>query len=137
MKMATVVLALVGISACSTVDASCDTSSPLVGSWRYSGEREAPAAGSLAGTLSITTAGCGLLTGQLDVIETDEFGAPRRLAGMVTGAVFENGSIRFDADLPGGTRQHLATVSGDSLEGSWASVSGATATSGSFGGHRK
>lgn len=137
MRLAILVLSIAALNACSAVDASCSTSSPLVGSWRYSGERESPMPGSLTGTLSISTAGCGLLTGQLDVTETDEFGNTQRLAGMVTGAVFDDGSIRFDAELSGGTRQHLAAVSGDSLEGSWASVIGETATSGSFGGHRK
>lgn len=130
-------LMLGALAGCSSVDASCDTSSPLVGHWRYSAVRQTPEPGMVSGTLSISTAGCGLLTGQLDVTETSETGSSQRLAGMVTGAVFDDGSIRFDAELPNGTRQHLATVSGDSLEGSWASVNGAAASSGSFGGHRK
>lgn len=130
-----VVLAIA--TGCSSVEASCDTSSPLVGNWRYSALRESPAPSLISGTLSISTAGCGLLTGQLDVTETTDAGSSQRLAGMVTGAVFDDGSIRFDAELPNGIRQHLATVAGDSLEGSWASVSGTTASSGSFGGHRK
>jgi hypothetical protein len=93
--------------------------------------------GALIGTLSITAAGCGSLTGQLDVTETDQFGVSQRMAGMVSGALFDDGSIRFDAELPGGTRQHLAMVTGDSLEGSWASANGGAVMSGSFGGHRK
>lgn len=108
-----------------------------MGNWRYSAVRESPEPGMATGTLSISTAGCGILTGQLDVTEISEAGSSHRLAGMVTGAVFDDGAIRFDADLPNGTRQHLATVSGDSLEGSWASVSGGAAATGTFGGHRK
>jgi hypothetical protein len=131
------VLGLVGLGGCSSVNVACETSSPLVGSWRYAATRQTPEPGTAAGTLSITTAGCGVLTGQLDITETNEAGATQRLAGMVTGAVFDDGSIRFDAELPGGARQHLATVVGDSLEGNWASVGGTFAASGSFGGHRK
>lgn len=132
-----VALALMALSGCSSVDTSCDTASPLVGSWRYAAVRETPTPGMIGGTLTFSTAGCGLLTGQLDVTETSGAGSSQRLAGMVTGALFDDGSIRFDAELPGGTRQHLATVRGDSLEGNWASVSGAATSAGSFGGRRK
>jgi hypothetical protein len=137
MRALSTVLALMGATGCAAVEADCDEASPLVGQWSYSGTQDTPATGSLSGTLAVTSAGCGAMIGQLDVLETDELGETRRLAGVVSGSVFANGTVRFDAELAGGTRQHLATLRGDSLVGNWAGAANGGTASGSFEGRRK
>ena len=81
-------------------------------------------AAQLTGTLDITGQRCTDLDGTLDVVLIDARGDSRRIAGRVTVQMLDASSIRFDALIGAVPRQHLATLRGDSLIGSWLELSG-------------
>lgn len=94
----------------------------VISSWRYAGVQDVPEEANLTGTLSMREA-CGMITGELDLVEVDGFGQSRRLAGPLTGRVVDAGLVRFDVLFDGVVRQHLARMSGDSLVGTWLALS--------------
>jgi hypothetical protein len=125
------------LAACVPATGPCDTHTSLSGNWRYAAIQEAPSHTTLSGTLAVTGQSCGDFTGNLDLTEVNALGISRRIAGPVSGKVIDATSVRFDAWLEAIPRQHIATLTGDSLAGTWVLVDGAGATaSGSFGGHR-
>jgi hypothetical protein len=130
-------LALLPLAACQLTTTECSAVPSVTGTWRYSASETAPVRASVSGTLSITSASCSGIVGQLDVVETTATGATLRLAGPITGQVVDGSSFQFDAFLEGTPRQHLALLKGDSLTGSWVSTDGTQAASGTFGGRRQ
>lgn len=131
-------LLLLGAAGCSAPTAACDDPGAATSTWQYAGTQTTPLQASLAGTLAIT-AQCGVLTGELSVVELDGLGQSRRLSGPVTGRMVDGTSMRFDVLINGVMRQHLARVSGDSLSGTWLALSenGGQSWTGSFRGHRE
>lgn len=138
MIRAVVVLAL-AVSACQNPLANCEPGGALVGTWRYSGAQESPVPSELSGSLRITAQSCDVITGQLDIMETNDFGVSLRRAGPVSGRVINGTSLRFDAYLDANPRQHIATLTGDSLTGSWLVIGAGSGSgqAGRFGGHRE
>jgi hypothetical protein len=133
-------LTALAASACAVATEPCPAggTASVVGSWRYAGIELAPLRTTLSGTLAVTKQSCGEFTGQVDLIEVNAQGGTRRLAGPVSGTVIDASSLRFDAFLEAVPRQHLATLAGDSLAGTWLAVDGAGQTvSGTFGGRRE
>lgn len=125
-------------SGCAGVTAPCSTAASIIGSWRYSAVQQAPTHSSLSGTLSVTRQSCADFDGQLDLTEILPGGGSRRIAGPVSGKVVDATTVRFDAFLEASPRQHLATLSGDSLDGTWLVIGGTgQSLSGTFGGHRE
>ncbi len=124
--------------ACSVPTEACTSGADVKGTWRYSAVQDAPAGTTLSGTLAITQQNCGGFTGQLDVVQTSALGSSQHIGGPVTGRVIDAVSIRFDAVLEATPRQHLATISGDSVSGTWLLLDGQGHTaSGTFGGRRE
>jgi hypothetical protein len=129
--------ALLLAAGCTVATAPCESTAPVQATWRYAAVEDTPAHATLSGTLAISRQDCAGFTGQLDVIEVSAGGVSRRIAGPVSGSVIDATSLRFDAWLEGSPRQHLATLAGDSLAGTWVLVDGGgSVASGSFGGHR-
>lgn len=129
-------LVLAGTGCQSPTDCGPDNSG-LVGSWRYTAVQEIPGQGQVSGTLVVSAVACDLLSGQLDITTTDAQGATRRMAGPVQGSISSSGGLRFEAELADGIRRHLATVTGDSLAGSWVNVGEDGTAAGPFGGKRQ
>lgn len=137
MSRALLLAGLLVLGGCAVATAPCQSSVPVTASWRYSALQDAPTHATLSGTLAVTHQTCADFTGQLDVSEVSAAGVTRRIAGPVSGKVIDANSVRFDAWLEAVPRQHIATLSGDSLSGTWVLVDGAGSTaSGAFGGHR-
>lgn len=130
-------LAAILLSACQMETAACTQVPAVVGTWRYSAVEEAPVHATVSGTLSITSASCDAVVGSMDIVETSAAGGTQRLAGPVTGQVIDARSFQFDAFVESNPWKHLASVTGDSLSGSWVSVSGTQTASGTFGGRRQ
>jgi hypothetical protein len=131
---------MLAASACAVATEPCPAAGvvSVVGSWRYSGSEQAPVRTTLSGTLAISRQSCGQFSGQVDLLEVNAQGSTRRLAGPVSGTVIDVSSIRFDAFVEAVPRQHLATLAGDSLAGTWLAVDGTGQTvSGTFGGRRQ
>ena len=105
------------LMSCATATEPCAATVSVTGNWRYSAIQQAPAHSTLSGTLSVTQQSCASFTGQLDLTEVTAQGGTRRIAGPVSGKVVDAGTVRFDAFLEALPRQHLATLSGDSLNG--------------------
>jgi hypothetical protein len=120
-----VAAACLALVACQAPTEACAPPALISGSWRYAAEQQAPEAAQLTGTLVITGQRCADLDGTLDVMLVDARGESRRVAGRVTGQMLDATAIRFDALIGAVPRQHLATLRGDSLTGSWLELSGA------------
>jgi hypothetical protein len=131
-------LAALGSYACGVPTEGCVAGTDLTGTWRYSAVQDAPAGTTLSGTLAITRQTCGSFSGQLDVVQTTPQGGGQRIGGPVSGRVIDASSIRFDATLEALPRQHLATIAGDSLTGTWLLIDGQGHTvNGTFGSRRE
>jgi hypothetical protein len=86
----------------------------------------------------VTKQSCADFTGQLDLIEVTPQGGTRRIAGPLSGKLIDATSVRFDAFLEALPRQHLGSLSGDALEGTWLVLDGSgQSLSGTFGGQRE
>lgn len=108
---------------------------PVIGTWRYAAQQDAPARADLQGALAIGEQSGARITGALDVVETDVRGQQRRLAGPMVGQSADSTTLDFDVTLGTGTRRHVGRVRGDSLTGSWIEqpvAGGAPTASGSF-----
>jgi len=116
------------LGACQVPVDTCGAGSSVLGAWHYAGQQDAPPARS-AGTLTVTSESCDGFRGLLDLIETDGTGRTRRLSGPVSGRMIDGTSIRFDAFLEAAPRQHLASLHGDSVQGSWLAVGGPSTSS--------
>ena len=139
-RLVTMAILALAVSGCATATEPCTAGGvvSVVGSWRYSGVQLSPVHASLSGTLVVSRQSCEDFTGQLDLLEVNALGATRRLAGPVSGKVISATSVRFDAFVEAVPRQHLATLAGDSLSGTWLAVDGAgQSVSGTFGGRRE
>lgn len=134
--VSTCVLALL-VAACAPVSETCRSEASVVGNWRYSAIEQAPVRATLTGTLSVTQQSCGNFSGTLNVVEVTAQGGSRQLSGPINGQVVDAGSLQFDAFLEADARQHLASIAGDSLTGTWILVDPTgTSPSGTFGSHR-
>ncbi|HEY4100288.1 MAG TPA: hypothetical protein VGM20_05355 [Gemmatimonadales bacterium] len=135
-RAAMLVIAAIATAGCQMdATASCSAVPNIVGTWRYAATESSPVHASIAGTLSITSASCDGIVGSMDVVESDQGGGQQRLAGPLTGQVVDGASFQFSAFVDGNARQHLASVAGDSVSGSW--VESAAAASGTFGGRKE
>ena len=131
------VFAAIALAGCQMETATCTQIPAVVGTWRYSAVEDTPVHATVSGTLTITSASCDAVVGSMDIVETSAAGGTQRLAGPVTGQVIDARSFQFDAFVESNPWKHLASVAGDSLSGSWVSVSGTQAESGTFGGRRQ
>ncbi|HEY3935148.1 MAG TPA: hypothetical protein VGL65_11100 [Gemmatimonadales bacterium] len=132
------VLGLIGVGGCQMeTTASCSAVPPIVGRWSYTATESSPVHANLSGTLSITSASCDGIVGSMDVLESDAAGGQQRLAGPITGQVVDGKSFQFSAFIDATPRQHLASVTGDSVSGSWVEAAGSASASGTFGGRKE
>ena len=130
-------LAPILLAGCQAETSTCTQAPPVVGTWRYAGVEQTPLRATMTGTLSISSASCDGIAGQLDVMQTDASGTTRRLAGPVTGQAVDGVSFRFNAFLDANPRQHIASFAGDSLWGSWLSTDGTQSATGTFAARRQ
>ena len=130
-------VATLAVSACSSPAATCDQSNVVSGRWTYRATRESPVPGTISGTLVLQSMNCVDLQGVIDVVEVLTTGESQHLAGPVSGTVVDSNLVRFEATLNGGTREHFARLSGDSLSGTWIEVTVGTGGAGPFTGSRK
>ena len=132
------VVGIMGLSAaCSSATGPCNSDTNVLGTWRYSAVEQAPVRATLTGTLAVTQQSCGTFSGVLNVVEVATTGGVRQRSGPVNGKFVDGSSLRFDAFLEADPRQHLASIAGDSLTGTWVRADPAgTSPSGTFGGHR-
>jgi len=125
-------------AACLSPTGPCDSGRSVIGKWRYAGLTQAPVRTTLSGTLLITEESCGEFSGSLAIVELTDQGGTWQRGGPVHGRVIDNGSLRFDAFLEADPRQHLASIKGDSLTGTWVLVDpSGTSISGTFGGRKE
>jgi hypothetical protein len=126
------------LASCLPATEPCTATVSVLGTWRYSAVQQAPVHTTLSGTLSVTKQSCADFTGQLDLIEVTPQGGTRRIAGPLSGKLIDATSVRFDAFLEALPRQHLGSLSGDALEGTWLVLDGSgQSLSGTFGGQRE
>lgn len=103
------------------------------GQWSYSAVQSAPFTATLAGTLTISQQNGHAFQGSLAVVQQDGQGTVTQLAGIVTGQVLDSVSVVFTAYLDATGRQHLATMTADSVRGTWVEQAASQITSsGSF-----
>ncbi len=125
-----------GATACSGSDGiDCGGTAPVAGTWDYHGAQTAPAPGStLAGTLAVSSVDGCTFSGTLSVAETPEGGGSVvNHAGAFFGIALSTTVVNFDVQFTAGTpRTHVATVTGDSLAGTWIEGTGSSAPRGSF-----
>jgi hypothetical protein len=115
------------------------TSDPrLAGTWQYHAGTTGTST-AVDGVLVLTVSASGGISGSLEATESDATGRRTPIAGLVSGSVVGMGSADFQVVLVGGhTRQHLASVRGDSLVGDWIEGQAQGAVqSGRFGASRK
>lgn len=120
------------IGGCQMDTLTCGDIPAVIGTWRYTGVEQSPMHATMIGTLSISSVSCSAIVGELDVQQTDALGTTQRRAGPVTGQVIDAVSFRLDAFLETTPRQHIVALRGDSLSGSWVSVDGTQAVTGTF-----
>lgn len=115
--------ALLAVTAgCTSTTGPCETGKDVQGNWRYSAVVQAPLRATLTGTLSVTQQSCGVFSGSLNVVEVTSTGLTRQRSGPMNGKIIDASSLRFDVFLDADSRQHLASISGDSLSGTWVIV---------------
>ena len=137
-RLAVVSLALtLAASACENATATCDTSNAVAGQWSYRATRESPVPGTITGTLVLQSMNCVDLQGVIDVVEVLTTGETQHLAGPVSGTLVDSTLVRFEATLGGGSREHFARLSGDSLSGTWIETAAGTGGAGPFSGRRQ
>ena len=123
--------------ACSSPTASCEQANVVAGQWTYRATRESPVAGTITGTLVLQSMNCVDLQGVIDVVEVLATGETQHLAGPVSGTVVDSTLVRFEATLGGGSREHFARLSGDSLSGTWIETAVGAGGAGPFAGRRQ
>lgn len=126
---------LVGAVACSAATESEATSAD--GTWTYGATQQAPVPATVSGTLSLVgVGGGGAFEGTLAAVEQTAAGETRPATGTVAGRVVADTVLDFDVVLSGVARRHLGVRRGDSVSGTWTTVSG-SAASGRFGLRRR
>ena len=130
-------VAALAASACESPAASCDQSNVVSGPWTYRATRESPVPGTITGTLVLQSVNCVDLQGVIDVVEVLTTGESQHLAGPVSGTLVDSTLVRFEATLNGGSREHFARLSGDSISGTWIETTVGTGGAGPFTGSRK
>jgi len=124
-------------SACENATATCDKPNVVSGQWAYRATRESPVPGTITGTLVLQSMNCVDLQGVIDVVEVLTTGETQHLAGPVSGTLVDSTLVRFEATLGGGSREHFARLSGDSLSGTWIETAVGTGGAGPFTGRRQ
>jgi hypothetical protein len=133
-----VVAAAAAVAAgCASPTATCDGAGSVTGNWSYSATQETPVAGTLTGSLVISSQNCTDFQGALDVVEQLGTGESRRVAGPVSGSLVDGDVARFEVTLGGVGREHLARLRGDSITGSWVETGGSLQGNGRFAGRRQ
>ena len=89
------------------------------------------------GRWSSQSMNCVDLQGVIDVVEVLATGESQHLAGPVSGTVVDSTLVRFEATLGGGSREHFARLSGDSLSGTWIETAVGAGGAGPFAGRRQ
>jgi hypothetical protein len=130
-------VAAITASACSNPVSTCSQSNVVSGQWTYSATRESPVAGTITGTLVLQSMNCVDVQGVIDVVEVLTTGETQHLAGPVSGTVVDSTVVRFEAVLGGGSREHFARLSGDSLSGTWIETAVGAPGAGPFSGRRQ
>jgi hypothetical protein len=132
------VVAIIGVAACQSSTAPCESAGELAGDWSYAATQVMPMPTIREGIMKVDAQACPDLRGSLDVMETDASGRQRRLAGPLYGVRAGGAkSVRLDITLGGVVIEHAATLRGDSLVGEWF-VTGrdGVAARGTFGARR-
>jgi hypothetical protein len=134
MRSRTLIVVLIGIGACGAATDVGSPGVPVAGKWSYTGQQVAPAAASLAGTLSFTQQTGAQIAGSVDFVETDSRGQQRRVAGPFAGRTVDSTTLDFDVVLGAVSRRHVGKVKADSLTGTWveSSADGLPTASGTF-----
>jgi hypothetical protein len=132
-----IVVVATAAAGCASPTASCEGAGSVTGHWSYSATQETPVAGSLTGSLVISSHNCTDFQGALDVVEQLSTGESRRVAGPVSGSLIDGDVARFEVTLGGVGREHLARLHGDSISGSWVETGGSLQGNGHFGGRRQ
>jgi hypothetical protein len=124
MRRLTVSALFIGAAACSGTTDVGSAGVPVIGSWSYAGQQVSPGTTALAGSLSFTEQNGALVTGTLDVVETDSRSQQRRLAGPFAGRTVDSTTLDFEVVLGNVSRRHVGRVKADSLTGTWVESSG-------------
>ena len=124
------------VVSCSNPSGPCDESGGIRGEWTYEATQDAPASGTLNGSMVISTRRCADFQGILDVVEVLPTGDSRRVSGPVSGTVLDSTLVRFEVVIGGATREHLARIRADSITGDWVQALSGAAASGRFAGRR-
>jgi hypothetical protein len=125
-------------AACAIPTDNCTPPANIVGTWTYASHQQL-SAGSVttSGAMVVQHQSCQDFDGTIDVVQQDAAGQRTRLSGRVTGRLLDASSLEFDAQLTAVPRQHLATLKGSVMTGSWLEVSGTAGASGDFTSERQ
>ena len=120
--------AVIGLtSACSEATGLGVADERFDGVWRY----QASIAGSttnIQGTLTVTGADNGRLSGTLSAEQVEVSGQRTQISGLIAGTVVSTGVAEMNLTLPGGVvRTHFTQMRNDSLIGDWSERNGTTA----------
>lgn len=113
------VLVLVSAAACAAPTENCTPPANIIGTWSYSSQQQVAGGSTSVGTLLVAHQNCHDFDGSMDVIQQDASGQRTRLTGRVTGRLLDATSVQFDAQLNAAPRQHLASLKGTTMTGSW------------------
>ncbi|MFN2601633.1 MAG: hypothetical protein ABR582_02625 [Gemmatimonadaceae bacterium] len=127
-------LALVGMVGCLQPTDTGASSVSLTGRWQYSAVQSGAAGNALNGTLVISQQSGASFQGTISVSSINaETGETRSLAGTLSGSSPTVGAIDFDVSLEQLPRRHVGQLVGDTLSGTWLSLSDqGVAASGTF-----
>lgn len=124
MMRISVILAAVAIlvSGCAQDGGPRSADVAIVGTWDYSGVQTSPDARTLEGTLTIESAGPEGFSGAASLTEyVTATNQSFSLSGAAQGIAVNATTLDFDLVLNGnGPRRHVATLSWDTITGSWA-----------------
>lgn len=126
-------LLIAGGACTSPTDAGGPPPVVLLGTWNYV-STQASSSAKDSGTLTVTSQSGHNLQGTFAVDHLDSSGT-HPVSGPVSGQALDSTTLNFDMFLNGTTdRQHLGTVKGDSITGTWVEMGVA---SGNFRAARK
>jgi hypothetical protein len=137
MKRAFAVYVLLAGAACAVPTETCTPPANILGTWTYASQQQSLGGVTASGTLVVDHQSCRDFDGSIDAIQQDASGQRTRLSGRITGRVLDAASLQFDAEFGAVPRQHLATLEGGTMNGSWLEVSGSGGASGAFTSQRE
>lgn len=119
------------IVACDSTTDAGGSARDVRGVWSYSGSQTSPSL-NITGTLQIDQQDGAEFSGTVTFQEADVQGTIRDRTGPLSGRVLGADAVDFDIFIDQSSRRHVAGVTSDSMNGSWARTGTNPPVTGSF-----